>query len=63
MRRRVVSKEKELVVPFYSALIRYHLEYSVQAWETRYRNELLECIKMRAMNMTKRLKHSPVKTT
>jgi len=59
MTRQVVSRQRELIGPFYSALVRSHLKYSVRAWGTWYRNdaELLECIKMRAVKMIKWLKH------
>ena len=60
----VDSSERKVIAPLYSALVRPHQEYSIQAWGPQLRkdSELLEQIHRRATKTVGGLKHLPMKT-
>ena len=54
IKRGVASRDREVIVPYYSTLMRAHLEYCVQAWGSQHEKvmELLEQLQSRAARAT-----------
>lgn len=40
IRKSIVSHSKEVILPLYLALVRPHLEYCVQFWDSQYQREM-----------------------
>ena len=59
IRRNIVYKEKELIIPLYKTIVRPHLEYCIQAWRP-YRKkdiDMLERVQRRATKIIPKLRN------
>ena len=59
IRRNIVYKEKELIIPLYKTIVKPHLEYCIQAWRP-YRKkdiDMLERVQRRATKMIPKLRN------
>ena len=59
IRRNIVYKEKELIMPLYKTLVRSHLEYCIQAWRPYRKKDIgiLERVQRRATKMIQKLRN------
>ena len=59
IRRNIVYKETDLIIPLYKTIVRPHLEYCIQAWRP-YRKkdiDMLEGVQRRATKMIQKLRN------
>jgi len=61
LKKSMASRSREVILTFYSALVRSRLEYCVQFWAPLFTEDgdLLQGIQQRATKMIKALEHLP----